>query len=526
MRVRVDGETYDLSDVADAQPAAEPRHRGRRRPAGRARRRTARGSTIRSRPRSRPPTGSSRSSVRAEPGGARLGRLLRAVRLSGVRPLAARARAAAVLVQLALRRVPGLPRRRAPGARSTPISSWATRASRSSRASSSRGASRPGISARSSCPRWPRRSSSISTRRGASTARPRSTRCSTARPAGSSSRPTARGGARVRERLGRRAQERRAALQGVLQRRGARRARGVHDRAAVPDVRREAAQGREPRGAGPRARASATWWTCRSSGRSSSSRAFRFAAAERAAPRERHDPAVDAEIAGPILKEVRDRLRFLRDVGLDYLTLGRGATRSPAARPSASGSPPRSAPASSGVLYILDEPSIGLHQRDNERLLATLEQLRDLGNTVIVVEHDEETIEAADHVIDLGPRAGRYGGEVIAEGTRRGDPRRTRRRSPGGISAASSAFPSRRGRREAEPQASDPGRRRAGEQPAEPDVDIPLGLFIAVTGVSGSGQVHPGDGHPVSGAGAALLSRQGRARRAHADRGASSTSTR
>src|SRR6185369_574984 len=128
-------------------------------------------------------------------------------------------------------------------------------------------------------------------------------------------------------------------------------------------------------------------------------------------------PGLDPEIAGPILKEVRERLRFLVDVGLDYLTLGR------AAESLSGGEAQRIRLATQigsrlvGVLYILDEPSIGLHQRDNARLLATLEQLRDLGNTVIVVEHDEETITAADHVIDLGPGAGKHGGEVIAVGT-------------------------------------------------------------------------------------------------------------
>src|SRR5437762_3166802 len=127
-------------------------------------------------------------------------------------------------------------------------------------------------------------------------------------------------------------------------------------------------------------------------------------------------PGLDPEIAGPILKEVKDRLRFLNNVGLDYLTLGR------AAETLSGGEAQRIRLATQigsrlvGVLYILDEPSIGLHQRDNARLLDTLRELRDLGNTVLVVEHDEETIRAADHVVDLGPRAGRHGGEVVAAG--------------------------------------------------------------------------------------------------------------
>ncbi|HVD33641.1 MAG TPA: excinuclease ABC subunit UvrA, partial [Gemmatimonadales bacterium] len=126
---------------------------------------------------------------------------------------------------------------------------------------------------------------------------------------------------------------------------------------------------------------------------------------------------LDPDIAGPILKEVVDRLRFLRDVGLDYLTLGRAATSLSGGETQRIRLATQIGSRLVGVLYILDEPSIGLHQRDNARLLTTLRGLRDLGNTVIVVEHDEDTIQAADHVIDLGPRAGRFGGEVVAEGT-------------------------------------------------------------------------------------------------------------
>src|SRR5690606_13351691 len=118
-----------------------------------------------------------------------------------------------------------------------------------------------------------------------------------------------------------------------------------------------------------------------------------------------------------ILKEVRERLQFLVNVGLDYLTLDRSAETL------SGGEAQRIRLASQigaglvGVMYVLDEPSIGLHQRDNERLLATLKRLRDLGNTVIVVEHDEEAINAADHVVDMGPGAGVHGGRVVAQGT-------------------------------------------------------------------------------------------------------------
>ncbi|MFQ6046156.1 MAG: excinuclease ABC subunit UvrA, partial [Gemmatimonadales bacterium] len=125
---------------------------------------------------------------------------------------------------------------------------------------------------------------------------------------------------------------------------------------------------------------------------------------------------VDPEIAGPILKEVTDRLRFLCDVGLDYLTLGRSAASLSGGEAQRIRLATQVGSRLVGVLYILDEPSVGLHPRDNRRLLATLQGLRDLGNTVIVVEHDEFTIRAADHVVDLGPRAGRDGGRLVAEG--------------------------------------------------------------------------------------------------------------
>ena len=120
-----------------------------------------------------------------------------------------------------------------------------------------------------------------------------------------------------------------------------------------------------------------------------------------------------AQIAGEVLKEIRARLGFLNDVGLNYLTLSR------AAKTLSGGEAQRIRLATQigsglvGVMYVLDEPSIGLHQRDNERLITTLHHLRDLGNTLIVVEHDEDTIKNADWVIDIGPGAGEHGGEVI-----------------------------------------------------------------------------------------------------------------
>src|SRR5207249_10817027 len=113
--------------------------------------------------------------------------------------------------------------------------------------------------------------------------------------------------------------------------------------------------------------------------------------------------------------ELDDRLGVLRNVGRDYLTLGRSADSLSGGEAQRIRLATQIGSRLVGVLYILDEPSIGLHQRDNARLLATLKELRDLGNTVLVVEHDEETIRSADHVVDLGPRAGRHGGEVVVE---------------------------------------------------------------------------------------------------------------
>ena len=123
------------------------------------------------------------------------------------------------------------------------------------------------------------------------------------------------------------------------------------------------------------------------------------------------------EIAGRILREIVDRLRFLVDVGLDYLTLARGSASLSGGESQRIRLASQIGSGLTGVLYVLDEPSIGLHQRDNERLLVTLRRLRDLGNTVLVVEHDEDAIRAADHLIDMGPAAGVNGGHVIAEGT-------------------------------------------------------------------------------------------------------------
>ncbi|HJU89109.1 MAG TPA: excinuclease ABC subunit UvrA [Gemmatimonadaceae bacterium] len=203
--------------------------------------------------------------------------------------------------------------------------------------------------------------------------------------------------------------------------------------------------------------------------------------------RENGRPGLDPDIAGPILKEVRDRLRFLVDVGLDYLTLARSAESLSGGEAQRIRLATQIGSRLVGVLYILDEPSIGLHQRDNARLLATLRQLRDLGNTVIVVEHDEETMREADHIVDLGPGAGKHGGLVVAKGTIE-EVMRSSASLTGQYLAGEKAIPIPPGRRPV-----DSGRVIRIEGAREHnlrdlDVEIPLGVFVSVTGVSGSGK--------------------------------------
>jgi excinuclease ABC subunit A len=195
----------------------------------------------------------------------------------------------------------------------------------------------------------------------------------------------------------------------------------------------------------------------------------------------------DPEIAGPILKEVTDRLRFLSDVGLDYLTLGRAAASLSGGEAQRIRLATQVGSRLVGVLYVLDEPSVGLHPRDNSRLLETLGGLRDLGNTVLVVEHDEDTIRSADCVIDLGPRAGRDGGRVIVEGP---------------VEAVTGHKTSLTGRylrgelRIAVPSSRRPVdskrmikiERATQHNLKSIDVEFPVGVFAAVTGVSGSGK--------------------------------------
>ena len=200
-----------------------------------------------------------------------------------------------------------------------------------------------------------------------------------------------------------------------------------------------------------------------------------------------HVIGLDVEIAGPILKECRERLRFLVDVGLDYLTLGRSAESLSGGEAQRIRLATQIGSRLVGVLYILDEPSIGLHQRDNARLLGTLEQLRDLGNTVIVVEHDEETMRAADHVIDMGPGAGKHGGEVIAEGTVE-EIIRNPRSITGKYLSGESEIPLPAQRRAPDTKKMIRIQNAREHNLRNVTAEIPLGLFVAVTGVSGSGK--------------------------------------
>ena len=198
-------------------------------------------------------------------------------------------------------------------------------------------------------------------------------------------------------------------------------------------------------------------------------------------------PGHKGEIADKILKEIRERLGFLNNVGLDYLTLARSAETL------SGGEAQRIRLASQigaglvGVMYVLDEPSIGLHQRDNERLLQTLTRLRDLGNTVIVVEHDEDAIRQADYVVDIGPGAGVHGGEIVAHG------------SPADLEKAERSWTGKylsgEVRIEVPKQRVKPQDERwlhlkgaTGNNLKNVDAEFPLGLFTCVTGVSGSGK--------------------------------------
>jgi excinuclease ABC subunit A len=199
-----------------------------------------------------------------------------------------------------------------------------------------------------------------------------------------------------------------------------------------------------------------------------------------------HLTAQKNEIARAILKEIRERLGFLNNVGLEYLTLSRNAGTLSGGESQRIRLASQIGSGLTGVLYVLDEPSIGLHQRDNDRLLTTLKNLRDQGNTVIVVEHDEEAIREADYVFDIGPGAGVHGGQVVSHGV------------PAAICADPASVTGQylSGTREI----SIPAERRKGNKKKlsvvkatgnnlrEVTADFPLGKFVCVTGVSGGGK--------------------------------------
>src|SRR3569623_1798866 len=193
------------------------------------------------------------------------------------------------------------------------------------------------------------------------------------------------------------------------------------------------------------------------------------------------------EIAVRILKEIRERLSFLLDVGLNYLTLSRASGTLSGGESQRIRLASQIGSGLTGVLYVLDEPSIGLHQRDNARLLETLKRLRDLGNTVIVVEHDEDAILTADHVVDIGPGAGVNGGHIIAEGTPE-DILKSKNSITGQYLSGKLQIPTPPERR-----VSQKGKKihldgATGNNLKNVSVDVPLGLFVAITGVSGGGK--------------------------------------
>ena len=190
-------------------------------------------------------------------------------------------------------------------------------------------------------------------------------------------------------------------------------------------------------------------------------------------------------IGGQILKEIRARIKFLMDVGLDYLSLSRATSTLSGGEAQRIRLATQIGSGLVGVAYILDEPSIGLHQRDNDKLLATLQHLRDLGNSVIVVEHDEDTMRAADYIVDIGPGAGKNGGEVVAVGTAE-DIMACKESVTGAYLSGKIKIPVPATRRKPTGWLKVRGARENNLKNI--DVDIPLGVVCCVTGVSGSGK--------------------------------------
>ena len=194
-----------------------------------------------------------------------------------------------------------------------------------------------------------------------------------------------------------------------------------------------------------------------------------------------------AQIAERIVKEISARLGFLNNVGLDYLSLDRSADTLSGGEAQRIRLASQIGSGLTGVMYVLDEPSIGLHQRDNDRLLGTLRHLRDLGNSVLVVEHDEEAIRSADYVVDMGPGAGEHGGEVVAEGTPD-----SVTRNPASLTglylSGKKAIPMPKKRRKRDATRILQLTGATGNNLKQVDLRLPLGLMVCVTGVSGSGK--------------------------------------
>ncbi len=192
-------------------------------------------------------------------------------------------------------------------------------------------------------------------------------------------------------------------------------------------------------------------------------------------------------IAEKIVYEIASRLTFLNNVGLEYLSLERSAETLSGGESQRIRLASQIGSGLTGVMYVLDEPSIGLHQRDNDRLLQTLKKLRDMGNSVIVVEHDEEAIQAADHVVDMGPGAGEHGGMVVAEGTP-DDIKKNKQSLTGDYLSGRRSIPAPKKYRAPDPERMLQIKGACGNNLKQVTLDLPVGLLVCVTGVSGSGK--------------------------------------
>jgi excinuclease ABC subunit A len=194
-----------------------------------------------------------------------------------------------------------------------------------------------------------------------------------------------------------------------------------------------------------------------------------------------------AKVADKIVQEVIARVGFLNNVGLDYLSLDRSADTLSGGESQRIRLASQIGSGLTGVMYVLDEPSIGLHQRDNDRLLATLKHLRDIGNSVLVVEHDEDAIRAADYVVDMGPGAGVHGGEIVAEGTPE-QIRLSEHSLTGQYLSGRRSIALPKKRREPDPKRMLQVTKASGNNLKNVTLNLPVGLFVCVTGVSGSGK--------------------------------------